>query len=86
MFAHSRGFTAGPARRAGKVLWIAAAGRESGGGRRLWLWAVDRLSGITMNGGPTCRWLKRSHLLPILRHAQAASPEPQAGTHPYLMD
>jgi hypothetical protein len=41
---------AGSARRAAKVLWVAASGCSEDGRRRLWLWAVDRLSGVTMNG------------------------------------
>lgn len=41
---------AGSARRAAKVLWVAASGCGEDGRRRLWLWAVDRLSGVTMNG------------------------------------
>ena len=40
----------GSARRAAKVLWVAATGCGEDGRRRLWLWAVDRLSGVTMNG------------------------------------
>jgi len=31
---------------------VVAAGDDERGTRRLWLWAVDRLSGVTMNGVP----------------------------------
>ena len=40
----------GAARRAAKVLWLCATAVDSDGSLRLWLWAVDRLSGVTMNG------------------------------------
>ncbi len=53
---------AGAARRAAKVLWLCATGVDGAGSPRLWLWAVDRLSGVTMNGAPA--------LLPSVPHAR----------------
>jgi hypothetical protein len=40
----------GAARRAAKVLWLCATARDTSGAPRMWLWAVDRLFGVTMNG------------------------------------
>ena len=34
------------------MLWLCATGVDGAGSPRLWLWAVDRLSGVTMNGVP----------------------------------
>lgn len=45
---------AGAARRAAKVLWLCATAVDKSGSPRLWLWAVDRLSGVTMNGASAC--------------------------------
>lgn len=55
----------GPSRRATKVLWVCAIGYNRSGERQLWLWAVDRLSGVTMNGELLAPSMSFKHL----RHA-----------------